>query len=54
MSCHLTLDHAMKELKDGLLMLLVCIACYLQSEPHFWRGLLAPLGHLFGLTLVSY
>jgi hypothetical protein len=47
------LDHPMKELKDGLLMLLVCIACHLQSEPRFWHGLIASLGHLFGLTLAS-
>ena len=40
----------MKELKDGLLMLLVCVACYLQTEPHFWNSLLAWLGQLVGLT----
>ena len=41
----------MKELKDGLLMLSVCVACYLQTEPHFWHGFLAWLGQVLGLTL---
>jgi hypothetical protein len=40
----------MKEIKAGLLMIMVCTAVYLQPDPFFWGGLLFWVERVIGLA----
>jgi hypothetical protein len=40
----------MNELKTGLLMLLVCIAFFVQADPTFWGGIVHFVGRIFGVA----
>ncbi len=40
----------MKEVKSGLLMLLVCVAIYVQIEPQIWNGLCQLLAKLMAVN----
>jgi hypothetical protein len=43
-TCH---PRVMNELKTGFLMLAVCVALFVQVDPHFWGGLCRLVGRLF-------
>jgi hypothetical protein len=40
----------MNELRTGVLMVLVCVAVYVQANPRFWSGLFQLLGRFIGAS----
>jgi hypothetical protein len=40
----------MNELRAGVLMLLVCVAAYIQANPQFWNGLYQVVSRFMGAS----
>lgn len=40
----------MKELRAGVVMLLVCVALYIQAKPQFWSGVYQLVSRFMGAS----